>query len=86
MSLSNNPFVNLSLSQLLTMQTQWLQVLSDIAGGGTNYTFPGRSFTRANLAEVRETLSLLSVAIRFSRGTGVQSAQVRIDTQSKFAT
>jgi hypothetical protein len=85
MALSDNPFIDLPLTTLQTMQAQWLQVLSDLAAGGKSYSFPGRSYTRADGPDVRKNLSLLRIAIRYVSGTGVQSAQAIIDTQSEYA-
>ncbi len=84
MALSDNPFLDLPLSQIQLLQTQYIQVMTDIATGGKSYTFPGRSFSRADMAEVRKTLSLLRTAIRYATGRLHQSVQVRIDTQNEY--
>jgi len=66
------------------MRTQWLQVLSDVAGGGKSYSFPGRSFSRADLPDIRNTLSELRTAIEFTSGDGKQVVQALINTHSNF--
>jgi len=86
MALSDNPFIGLTIEQLNTMRAQWLQVLSDIAAGGQSYAFPGRSFTRADIPNVKQTLSELRAAIEVtsSSGRGKQFVQARVNTQSRF--
>jgi hypothetical protein len=61
-------FVGLSSSQLATMQTEWLNCLSAIAAN-QSYSMSGRSFTRADLAQVRETLSEINHALSLANGT-----------------
>jgi hypothetical protein len=87
MALSDNPFIGLPLATLTQMQADWLQCLSDLAKAGQSYTFPGRSMTRANLPEVRNTLMELRIALNVavSGGAGKQSANAIIDTQSRFS-
>lgn len=87
MGLTENPFIGLPLALLQQMQTQWLQVLTDIASVGQSYTFPNRSLTKADLPEVLQILTYLRWALAFGYGGtgGVQVAQAYIDTQSKFA-
>jgi hypothetical protein len=87
MALSDNPFIGLPLVDLQDLQTKYIQVLKDLATGGQSYTFPGRSFTRADLAECRNTLAMINTAISSVSGAsgGKQIAQAIIDTQSRFA-
>ena len=87
MALSDNPFIGLPLATLTQMQADWLQCLSDLAKAGQTYTMGGRTMTRANLPEVRNTLAEIRVAIAQSSSTGAgkQSAQAVIDTQSRFS-
>ncbi len=83
--LDDNPFIGLLLPDLQDLQGKYIQVLKDIAAAGQSYSFPGRSFTRANIPEVRSILTDLRAAIRVANGTGKQFANARIDTQGKFA-
>jgi hypothetical protein len=87
MALSDNPFIGLPLATLTQMQTDWLQCLSDLAKAGQTYTMGGRTMTRANLPEIRTTLSELRIAISNASGGGAgkQSANAIIDTQSRFS-
>ena len=85
MVLSDNPYLDLPLATLQQMQSDWLQVQSDIAKGGKAYSFTGRSFTRADMAEVRKTLIDVRAAIRYVQKIGYQSAQAIIDTQHNFS-
>lgn len=85
MALSDNPFVGLPTVDLIDLQTKYVQVIKDVATTGQSYTFPGRSFTRADLPELRTTLSEIRIALAIANGTGGRStAQAVIDTQSKF--
>lgn len=86
MGLTENPFIGLPLATLQQMQTQWLQVLTDIASVGQSYTFPNRSLTKADLPQVLQILTYLRWALASAfGGTGaVQVAQAYIDTQTKF--
>lgn len=86
MSLSDNPFVDLPLADLQDLQAKYVQAIKDVATAGQTYTFPGRSFTRANLPDMRDTLNQINVAIRVVTGQGGHSiANAVIDTQSKFS-
>lgn len=76
MALSDNAFVGLTSPQLATLQAAYLQCLTDIATAGQSYTM-GRTFTRANLSEVRKTLSEINNAIRFTSGSGRSIAVAR---------
>jgi hypothetical protein len=78
------------MADLIDLQTKWLQAIKDLATAGQSYTFPGRSLTRANLPEARETLMLVNQAISHATSTAAgggakQIVQATIDTQSHFA-
>jgi len=94
MALSDNPFIGLPLADLQDLQQKWLQAIKDLATAGQSYTFPGRSLTRANLPEARETLMLINQALSYygalpapaaAGGGAKQIVQATIDTQSHFA-
>lgn len=61
-------FVHLDLTILQTMQIEWLACLSSIATGQQSYSIAGRTFTRANLKEVSETVSEIAYAIKLNSG------------------
>jgi hypothetical protein len=87
MSISDNPFVGLPIADLIELQTMAQQALKDVLTGGQSYSFPGRTFTRANLRELQEMIGNIGAAISFTtpgvRG-GVQVTQAYINTQSKW--
>ena len=84
---NGNPFFGLSLVQLQELQGLYVQVLKDIALAGQSYSFPGRSFTRADIPNVKELLSDINGAMTAITGVSVgrQFAQATIDTQRRFA-
>lgn len=61
-------FYGLDLSTLTELKGKFLECLTSIAVGGVSYTVGGRSFTRADLAEVKRTIAELQAAI--DRQTG----------------
>jgi hypothetical protein len=90
-SISDNPFVGLPLAVLQELQGLYVQVLKDIALAGQSYSFPGRTFTRADLRSIKETLGDINSAISFTPGGagvagggGKQLAYGYINTHSKF--
>lgn len=64
-------FYGLPLATLQTMQTAWLACLTGIATAGQSYQIAGRQFTRADLAEVKDTIAELQAAIERANGTRV---------------
>ena len=50
------------------MQAAWLACLNTIAVGQQSYNIAGRSFTRANLAEVSDVLGEISFALKLNSG------------------
>lgn len=54
---------------LTIMQTQWQNCLAAIATAGQNYSLGGRTFTRANLAEVSMTLAEVNSALARANGS-----------------
>lgn len=61
-------FVNIDAATLATMQADWLACLHSVAIGNQSYSIAGRSFTRANLKEVSETLGEISYALQLKSG------------------
>jgi hypothetical protein len=62
-------FFGLPVATLQTMQTQWQACLTAIATAHQSYSIAGRSFTRANLAEVSSTLGEITAALNRAQGT-----------------
>jgi hypothetical protein len=84
MALSDNPFIGLPIAQQQQLQQAYVQVMLDIAATGKSYSFPGLQLTRADLAEIRDTLSLLRLSIEYDTGQARQIAYGRADTQNQF--
>jgi hypothetical protein len=85
MALSDNPYIGLSMDELLAKRALCLQAEDDVLKTGKSNAFPGWSITRAELAEIRNMLSLLRIAIGFTNGTIKQSAQVIVRTDRQFS-
>lgn len=67
-SMVEGKFVALDVPTLQTMQTQWLACLAAISVAHQSYSIAGRSFTRANLAEVSDVLAEISYALKLNSG------------------
>jgi hypothetical protein len=74
---STNAFVGLDAAKLLELQAAYTQVLLDIAQGGKSYTVPGRTFTRADIGDVKETLAEINAAIAVGTNSTPQIAYPR---------
>lgn len=61
-------FVHLDETTLTTMLAQWQACLTAIALN-QSYSIAGRSFSRANLADVSKTLAEISYALNLKAGT-----------------
>jgi hypothetical protein len=83
--LSDNPFIDLDPVDLAATQALYIQALKDVVTAGQSYSFQGRSFTRADIKEIRVTLGQINVAIRFQSGTGsFQTVYATVQTQCPF--
>lgn len=60
--MASNPFFGLTLNQLQTLQANFLAALTAIASN-QSYSLNGRSLTRANLNDIKDTLSEIQAAI-----------------------
>ena len=76
--MASGSFVGLPLATLNSLRDKYIACLEAIAVAGISYSIGGRSFSRANLTEVRNTLEELNYAIRLADGTKV------INTYAKF--
>lgn len=65
-------FVALDVATLTTMLAEWQACLTAIATAHQSYSLAGRSFTRANLAEVSEMVGELSYALKLNSGNLVR--------------
>jgi hypothetical protein len=61
-------FLNLDVGTLTTMLAQWQACLAAIATAHQSYSIAGRSFTRADLAEVSKMVGELAYALRRNSG------------------
>jgi hypothetical protein len=80
MALSKS-FFGLPLANLQSLQTQFIACLEAIAVAGASYSIAGRSFTRANLSEVSQTIKELQAAIANANGTRVKRVVSAFPTQ-----
>lgn len=64
-------FANLGLTagELTALKTEWLAALSAVATGSQSYSMSGRSFTRADLPEIRKTIEEIGYALKITQGT-----------------
>jgi hypothetical protein len=74
-------FFGLPLAVLQELQTDFTACLKAIAVAGSSYSIAGRSFTRANLAEVSQTLKELQAAIDSVSGNRVKRFSPIFPTQ-----
>ena len=64
-------FFGLPVATLNTMMTNWTAVLTGISTAGQSYSLGGRSFTRAHISEVRQTIMEIQAAL--DRANGVRN-------------
>ncbi len=67
--MASGSFVGLPLATLTSLRQKYLDCLEAIAVAGISYSIGGRSFSRANLTEVRNTIEELTYAIKIADGT-----------------
>ena len=77
-TMARGTFVGLPLATLNSLQTKYIECLEAIAVAGVSYSISGRSFTRASMAEVKDTIEELTYAIKLANGTRT------ITTYAKF--
>lgn len=64
------------------MLTVWQACLTSIATGMQSYSIAGRSMTRANLAEVSDTVAEISYALQLKSGAPTVVREVYSDMSS----
>ena len=64
--MARGAFVGLPVATLTSIRTKYLECLEAIAVAGASYSIGGRSFSRANLGEVRDTIEELTYAIKLA--------------------
>ncbi len=75
-------FYGLDLATLTQLKTDYVTCLSAIAVAGQSYSISGRTFTRANLAEVSQLVAEVQAAIERLNGTRVTQIYPRFGTSS----
>lgn len=65
-------FFGLPYNTLTQLMASYTQALTDIATAGQSHAVTGRSFTLANIAEIRQTIQELQAAINWTNGTRVR--------------
>jgi hypothetical protein len=76
--MARGSFVGLPIATLTSLRTKYLECLEAIAVAGASYSIGGRSFSRANLGEVKDTIEELTYAIKLADGSRV------LTTYAKF--
>jgi hypothetical protein len=61
-------FQALDVDTLTAMLAEWKSCLTAIASAHQSYSIAGRSFTRANLAEVSDMVAELAYALKLNSG------------------
>lgn len=64
-------FFGIDAATLQSMKADWIACLHGIAAAGQSYQIAGRQFTRADLAEVKDTIAEIQAAIERASGTRV---------------
>lgn len=77
--MASNPFFGLTLNQLQTLQANFLAALPAIASN-QSYSLNGRSLTRANLNDIKDTLSEIQAAIDDTQGNTSDTTYVDFTT------
>lgn len=65
-------FFGLPYATLTSLLNSYTQALTDIATAGQSHAISGRSFTLANIAEIRRTIAELQAAINRANGTRIR--------------
>jgi hypothetical protein len=71
--MAKGDFVGLPLATLTSLRDKYITCLEAIAVAGASYSIAGRSFSRANLGEVRDTIAELTLAIQSANGTRIRT-------------
>lgn len=70
-------FYGLDSSTLATLKEAYTNAIVAVATAGQSYSISGRSFTRANLAELNETLAEILAAQARAAGTATTQTYPR---------
>ena len=71
--MAKGDFLGLPIATLTSLRDKYITCLEAIAVAGASYSIAGRSFSRANLGEVRDTIAELTLAIQSANGTRIRT-------------
>ena len=75
--MAKGDFIGLPLATLTSLRDKYVTCLEAIAVAGASYSIAGRSFSRANLGEVRDTIAELTLAIESANGTRIRTTYAK---------
>ncbi len=75
--MAKGDFLGLPLATLTSLRDKYIICLEAIAVAGSSYSIAGRSFSRANLGEVRDTIAELTLAIESANGTRIRTTYAK---------
>jgi hypothetical protein len=75
--MAKGDFIGLPLTTLTSLRDKYITCLEAIAVAGSSYSIAGRSFSRANLGEVRDTIAELTLAIQQATGGRVRTTYAK---------
>ena len=75
--MAKGDFIGLPLATLTSLRDKYVTCLEAIAVAGASYSIAGRSFSRANLGEVRDTIAELTLAIQSVNGTRIRTTYAK---------
>ena len=82
--MAKGDFIGLPLATLTSLRDKYVTCLEAIAVAGSSYSIAGRSFSRANLGEVRDTIAELTLPSSLS--TALVSARPTPTSREKSPT
>jgi len=75
--MAKGDFIGLPIATLNSLRDKYISCLEAIAVAGASYSIAGRSFSRANLSEVREIITELTIAIQSASGTRIRTTYAK---------
>jgi len=75
--MAKGDFLGLPLATLTSLRDKYVTCLEAIAVAGSSYSIAGRSFSRANLGEVRDTIAELTLAIESANGARIRTTYAK---------
>jgi hypothetical protein len=75
--MAKGDFIGLPLTTLTSLRDKYITCLEAIAVAGSSYSISGRTFTRANLSDVRDTIAELTLAIQQATGGRIRTTYAK---------